>query len=69
MHADPQGQAGGALAPDGAAGVPVQCTEWDEIVFMGPSQLKRVYDSIIWSRTSVTTRCQVTGCFNEECSF
>ena len=31
----------GLWAPDGAVGVPVQCREWDQMVFKGPFQLKQ----------------------------
>jgi len=30
---------------DGAVGAPVHCREWDQMVFKGPFQLSKFYDS------------------------
>ena len=37
----------GALSTDGAVGVSAQCTEWDQMAFRGPFQLKPFYASVI----------------------
>jgi len=35
-----QGQAGWAVGPDGAVGVPAQCRQWDQMALKGPFLLK-----------------------------
>jgi len=40
----------GLRAPDGAVGVPVHCTELDQMASKSPFQLKQLYDSMMVGR-------------------